>query len=46
VSPGLEIRRIPMTAVTKEAFVLVLFALLFYRAAQEVPMLITPFVFR
>lgn len=35
-----------MTAVTKEAFVLVLFALLFRGAAQEVTMLITPFVFR
>lgn len=35
-----------MTAVTKEAFVRVFFALLFYRAVQEVTLPVAPFVFR
>lgn len=35
-----------MTAVTKEAFISLFFALLFYRAAQEVTVPIAPFVFR
>lgn len=46
MSLPLEIGCIPTIAMTKEAFVLALCALLFYMAAQEATMLITPFVFR